>query len=1653
MKPTDDISQYADDYVHGVLNEEETSFFEKYCESHPEAASEVEAARRRKELLGEAPPVEAPSDLVDRTTASIDKQVRRSAASWKYFTRTFALATTAAVLAIGLLHASYSFMAPSDYDLRLIGQNQLMPGSAASMRLGLFDVSTQKQLQGVPVEIALYDPRKDVEVLLVSYKTGDPPTSQQFKVPGWANGSYELRVTATPQAGYVEKLTQTIRLNRSWKVMLTADKPVYKPGQKILLRSLALRKPDLLPVAGQNVKFTVTDPKGNVVFKQSDVTSKFGIASTTCQLANELNEGAYNIDVQVGDVTSKRTVEVQKYVLPKFKIGLKIDQSFYKPGDEVTGSVQADYFFGQPVASGDVKIEVRTRDVGVRTIKVLDAKTDEKGAAEFTFKLPAAFTGREGLSGDASFELAAVVTDSAGQKYSTGASRIVTTNPIKLEIIPEGGTLVRGQQNNVYVYASYPDGRPAEVSLVATGSEKTIETSRLGVAAVGITPKKDSLELIVKATDKQGRVGRRKAVLKCGTVAGDYLLRPSKAVYNGGETMKLVAAGGGVEPVFVDLIKDGQVMLTSTIEMQDGKGAAEIDLPASLSGAVEVAAYRFEKAGLAVRKTRMVFIRQASELKIAATFDQDEYRPGQQAKIQLKVTGKNGTPAPGALSLTAVDEAVFSVLNQKAGMEQIFFLLEEELLEPVYQIYNWGPGAGKGVPAGDREQFNQALFSSTAASESGAASLDFQRGRPAAGAAPPEPRGLGDVFEMGDALAVEEVAVVGMAVEPLMDATTEVSYSRKNAFEATTHPEKALAVAQTRSAGQNLAGYLWTLLALAVAGTCYVAFVVYRPRAALITSGAAAALLLMVALPAAAILLVSTSDRFARVDMAMAANEMADDMMDGAAWGAEMEEIEMAPAGSASGMLGAVDAKGFAADEATAAPRVRRDFPETLFWAPEVITDDNGVAVIELNLADSITTWRLSASAVTANGELGGGQFPVKVFQPFFVDLDLPYALTRRDEVGVPMVVYNYLSKPQTVELTVRGEQWFTYNGSGGSSDAEDAGTQKTADRSFKLELKPGEIRSLHIPITVKNVGVHKLQVTAVGSGVSDAIEREIIVDPNGEMVEQLAGGTLDQAAEITLSAPQDAVPGSVAAFVKLYPSSFSQVVEGLENIFRMPSGCFEQTSSTTYPNVLALQYLKNTGKLNGAGAAPQSVEAKARGYIHTGYQRLISFEVKGGGFDWFGNPPANVTLTAYGLMEFEDMAKVHDVDPALLNRTRDWLFSKRRNDGSWKAEVGMLNDGLAGSVQRGGNPDLASTAYIGWAVFGSGARQSDAQATLKYLLATPPEKIEDPYLLAVVTNAIAAIDGDNDQLPRYFRALDALKKTSAGGGKVWWEQGGGGTMFYGSGVSGNVETTALAAMALLNAKQFPATTKKALTWIIAQKDGNGTWHSTQATVLALKALIAGTGAALGDDVERKIAISLGGEVVRNVVIPADQAEVMQTIDLSDMISHGGGAYQLKVAESTSTGTGYQIVFRYYVEKEQSGDAPQEPLSIDIQYDRQRLQVNDMVTADAKVVNNMKQPAPMVMLDLPIPGGFTIEPGELDELKGSGKISQYEITPRKAIVYLRGLKPGEEMKLRYRLKATMPVKVEAPAAEVYEYYTPESRGKGGAAKLEAVIEA
>jgi uncharacterized protein YfaS (alpha-2-macroglobulin family) len=1548
--PPQHVAHQAEDYVHDLLSPSEAESLENHLRECDDCRRAVEQARRRHRLLQSIAPSEPSTTLVARTIQYIadhgerQKQFRRRLAGG-----VFAVLSAAAVLLL-TCNLYYSLLQPSTLDLILLGQRELLAATNASARIRLIDRKNGSGVAGVPIRVELRASDGRIAQLgqFVTDELGSG--SPRLEMPDWEEGRYELAIYAAAPAS-PEVLTQPVQLRRAARLMLSTDKPIYQPGQTIQARALILRRPDLKPVANQEAVFTLADPRNNILFKQRQKTSAYGLCATECPLANEIQEGVYTLTCKVGEVESKQSIEIRRYVLPKFKIEVTPDRPYYAPGQMARVQIQADYFFGKPVENGEVVLSVRANDPAGRQLSLHKARTDARGSAQIAFAIPAELIGRPQDEGDARLHFVVTLTDSAGQTQSRVSERLVTIQPIRIDAVAENGNLVPGIENTVYVLVRRVDGTPVgkvEVLAQGDGLEARASIDEQGTGSFTFTPAEGETVCLIRVRDTAGNVLARQSVkFSTSGQSGDFLVRTDRATYKAGQSLTVRILGSGKEPVFLDILKDGQTLLSQTVSMSDGQGEQTIDLPPDLFGTLQLIAYRFQQTeGLPLRKRRVIYVAPPEGLQIKATLDQPEYRPGKQAQLSLRLTDAQGKPTPGAISLVGVDEAVFSVQSQRPGLEQTFYTLEEELLRPIYTIYPaW-------TPEDDSPNREQALFAHTS------------------------------------------------EVIP-----AEAASSNPHSLSGRTFPEKEQRVRDLKAKRLEQVSQGWMILGATTACCLYAGLWLFLPFRWVLGGHILGVLLLVPLLLSQprAVQMIAGRDM---LPIAPEMARMAVSAPDG--FGGAMPKSEarlMLEAGAEMSQDRSAEAE---------PPRVRRSFPETLLWKPQLLTDEQGrLPPLSIELADSITTWRLSASAVAADGRLGATTLPLKVFQPFFVDLQLPVHLTRGDEIGLPVVVYNYLDRPQTVTLTLADADWFARQG-----PAEQ-----------KLELAANEVRSTRYTICVRTVGKHRLAVQALASKIGDAIEREVEVVPDGRRVESIHNGSLAQPADVRLDLPEGLIEGSAAAFLKLYPSGFSQLVEGLDNIFRMPYGCFEQTSSTTYPNILALDYLRRNHLSSPA------TEARARQYIHLGYQRLVGFEVPGGGFDWYGQPPANLTLTAYGLLQFEDMARVHEVDPRLIERTRNWLLAQRKADGSWALENRGAH--LAGFNGDERTARVGLTAYVAWAVFGNGQSANQRGSTLDWLLSHQPGTLNDPHTLALVCNALLAIDPQLPELPAYLDRLAALAHKSADGKHVYWQRPlGQRTFFYGAGLSGQVETTALASLALLKAKRQPALVRGALTWLVSVKDANGTWHSTQATVLALKALLAGTGGSLGEG-ERRIEIQLG-QHRQSVVIPADQAEVLQQIDLSKHLR--AGANTLSLTEKTGGNTGYQVVFRYHVPEKEVNKAT-EPLAIELTYDRTELTVGDTLQATVRIKNNMPAVTPMVMLDLPVPPGFAPDTEALDQLVRQNFIARYQVTSRQILVYLRSLTPGQPLILHYRLRATMPVKATAAAARIYEYYDPQKQAR------------
>jgi hypothetical protein len=848
-----------------------------------------------------------------------------------------------------------------------------------------------------------------------------------------------------------------------------------------------------------------------------------------------------------------------------------------------------------------------------RTVVVdLRGQTDENGTYAFSFDLPAYFAGAGLESGQTQFALEVTVVDQTEHPEQTSLTMPIAAQPLVIEAAAESGVLKPGVENIVYVLTSYPDGRPATARLqigVDGGGPAELSSGEFGLAEFSFTPQAGAAHVLdISARDESGQSAVRQVSFETESASDSILLRADRAGYVVGETMTLVALSP-VEfgDVYLDIVKSGQTLSTRSARVTGGRAEFVVDVTPDLYGTLELHAYKVLLDGTLVRDTRLVVVDAANDVAISVTADKDTYLPGEPATINFQTAGAQGAaPIQTALGVAIVDESVFALQRQDPGFAKLYFLLEQDLLEPRYQIKEFelpaaippdqqplrlaqdkaakatwagAPATGMGQPINSRQEKMTAVVE--------AQQKGFERiGQAALAVLILIPLALWAVALIALIRArvvkrsLVRLAIISVALLLLGGCLAGWLLAMSQSFYSLEPEQLLIPLAAAFGVGASVfVGYAWArrdpaaklmvLLTLAWAGFLVLlilateqgsspdeglivaGLVTYllipggylffgqglwlqarRLAGALATGlGALAALPAMVILPAA--LLFTAGGGMPLGAMAPAPLQRGQ-QLDFA--GAVPMAVEEAAVEKEAGMDTAAAPQQQAAGQP---PRLRQYFPETLYWNPEVLTDQNGFASLEIPMADSITTWRLTALASSQDGRLGFTTRGVRVFQDFFVDIDLPVALTQGDEISIPIGVFNYLPEAQQVRLEVQPEPWFELLGEGEQT----------------LTIASNDIQVVYFPIRVLKFGRQGFQVTAWGEKMSDAIRREVRVLPDGKEVRLTESDWLRQSREVTIDIAPQAVPETPTVEVKIYPGVLAQVVEGLEQILRMPFG------------------------------------------------------------------------------------------------------------------------------------------------------------------------------------------------------------------------------------------------------------------------------------------------------------------------------------------------------------------------------------------------------------------------------------------------------------------------------------------------------------------
>jgi uncharacterized protein YfaS (alpha-2-macroglobulin family) len=298
-------------------------------------------------------------------------------------------------------------------------------------------------------------------------------------------------------------------------------------------------------------------------------------------------------------------------------------------------------------------------------------KTDSSGDYRFDLKLPGYFAGRPLDQGAARVLVEATVKDSAGHSESRGEPITVSESPLILTAVPEGGALIPNLENQVFVLASYADGKPAraDLTVAANGnSEQSVATDEGGVAVIRLAAGSHPGSLRVDATDREGNHVRTSVALQTRGGAEQILLRTERAVYRAGDRIALkVFATKQRGAVYLDVVKDRQTVLTRDVDLVNGQAEFTLVATPEMAGTLDLNAYLFGGDARPVADHRLVFVQPADELKIEASTDRPAYRPGEEARIRFRVTNSRGEGVQAALGLQVVDEAVFALRRSSPG--------------------------------------------------------------------------------------------------------------------------------------------------------------------------------------------------------------------------------------------------------------------------------------------------------------------------------------------------------------------------------------------------------------------------------------------------------------------------------------------------------------------------------------------------------------------------------------------------------------------------------------------------------------------------------------------------------------------------------------------------------------------------------------------------------------------------------------------------------------------------------------------------------------------------------------------------------------------------------------------------------------------------
>ncbi|KAM6216262.1 ovostatin-like [Rhynchocyon petersi] len=712
---------------------------------------------------------------------------------------------------------------------------------------------------------------------------------------------------------------------------------------------------------------------------------------------------------------------------------------------------------------------------------------------------------------------------------------------------------------------------------------------------------------------------------------------------------------------------------------------------------------------------------------------------------------------------------------------------------------------------------------------------------------------------------------------------------------------------------------------------------------------------------------------------------------------------------------------------------VRKSFPETWIWNL-IMTDSTGKASLPLTVPDTITQWK--ANGFCLDEEAGFGISPtisLTAFQPFFLEITLPYSVIRGEEFIIKANVFNYLDKCTQINAVLKGSS--AYQARFLPSEGENVCICGNEKKSYTWIVTPQTLGTVNITVVAEtpqnNVCGNGLP-RALNTGWRDTVIKPLLVEPEGiekEMVQGSLictnGSTVSQS--MVLPSPENLVEDSARASWSVLGDILGSAMHNLHSLLQMPFGCGEQNMARFAPNIYILDYLSQTQQLT------EETKSKAIGYLTKGYQKQLSYKHSDGSYSTFGaaDQQGNSWLTAFVYKSLAQASHYIFIDDTVQSQTLIWLINHQNSDGCFLNFGNAFNNALEGEE----NDTISLTAYIINALIEAGHPISSVaiQKGLQCIETSIRERATTTYDQALLAYTLSLV---GHGAKREFFINNLNKKAKKVGGSVYWElekrpSMSGTSSFYHRASSADIEMTAYVLLAILSNPQLTSEelsyASQIVQWMAKQQNSLGGFSSTKDTVVALQALTLFQKLTFSKNRQNSVMIYSDPAFYMGFHVNDRNRLLLQQIPLPTSNKN----YMVEVNGNGCVYVQATLKYNILLTKKSSGFFLSVNTANAVCKGPLNKKFDLVVTASYHGRQNSSN---MAIIDVKMLSGFVPDKSSIDKLQSDGKVQRVENKASHVIFYLENVS-RKEIQFSFSVEQDALVSNIKPASiQLYDYY-------------------